>query len=285
MPCVNDVVNAVEKIAKPEYAYEWDNCGLLAGDRNENVSSILISLDITREVVQEAIKNNCQMIISHHPLIFKAVKNLCTDNYEGEILSLLYKNNIALYCAHTSLDACEGGVNDSLCDILELEDVSVPQERIVNGKNISCSRIGKLPQKFEKNELLEYIKDKTGSKNLLYYLEDKAYNSIGLCSGAGEEYAFELESVDVFFTGEVKYHTALELKRQNISFIAAGHYYTEVQMINSLASSLQKSFNMLKYNIEIIKSETNTNPFENLEDIYDRADQKIIRVSGGGQQG
>lgn len=263
MLTVNDVIKVLENIAKPQYAYEWDNCGLLVGNRRDEVKKILISLDITKEVVLEAVEKGCKMIISHHPLIFKAVKNLNTDNYEGEVLSLLYKNGIALYCAHTSLDACINGVNDSLCEVLSLKNVSVPEERNVDGENISCSRIGELPCVFNKIQLIDFIKERTNAQNINYYLEEKDYKTIGLCSGAGEEYGFELENIDVFLTGEIKYHTALELKRQNISFVAAGHYYTEAHIIGTLALSLQKSFNVLQYDIEVIKSETNTNPFEN----------------------
>ena len=263
MPTVNDVVIEIEKYAKPEYAFEWDNCGLLAGNKNNTVKKVLISLDITKEVVLEAIKKDCDMIVSHHPLVFKPVKNLNVDTCEGEILSLLYKNDMSLYCAHTSLDICKNGVNDSLCERLMLKDVVIPEEINVLGENVSCSRKGALSKSFTKNELISYIKEKTGAPYLNYYLEDKQYNLIGLCSGAGEEYGFIFSDVDVFLTGEIKYHTALELKRQNISFISAGHYYTEVQVVDTVALSLQKNFNMLQYNIEVIKSETNTNPFEN----------------------
>ncbi len=263
MLTVNDIVKEIEKIAKPEYAYEWDNCGLLVGDRKDKVERILISLDITKEVVIEAIEKSCQLIISHHPLIFKPVKNLNTETYEGEVLSLLYKNGIALYCAHTSLDACKGGVNDTLCEKLSLNNVFVPEEQIIDGEIVSCSRIGNLPDTFDKNQLIDFVRERTGAKTLDYFLEDKQYKTMGLCSGSGEEYAFTLENIDVFLTGEIKYHSALEIKRQNLSFIAAGHYYTEVHIITSFALSLQKCFNMLQYNIEVLKSETDTNPFEN----------------------
>ncbi len=263
MPTVNDIVFEIEKIANPRYAFEWDNCGLLAGNRKNNVKKILITLDITKEVVNEAKEKDCQMIISHHPLIFKAVKNLNTDTYEGEVLSELYKNDMALYCAHTSLDISKGGVNDSLAEKLGLQNVIVPEEISLDGQSVSCARIGTLPETFSKKQLIEYVKNKTGAENLNYSLEEKDYNTVSLCSGAGEEYGFILRDTDVFITGEIKYHTALELKRQNISFIAAGHYFTEVQIIEYLAASLQKNLNMLQYNVEVIESKTNTNPFEN----------------------
>lgn len=266
MISVNDVITEIEKLAKPQYAYDWDNCGLLAGDRKSQVEKILITLDITKEVALEAKEKNCQMIISHHPLIFKAVKNLSTDTYEGEVLSILYKNNIALYCAHTSLDIASGGVNDVLCEKLMLNNVSLVSEMNVLGETVACARKGDLPHDFSKGELIEYIKNITGAKKLDYYLLDKTYKKIALCTGAGEEFAFDSDA-DVFLTGEIKYHTALEMKRQNISFIAAGHYFTEVHIAEGLSRYLQKQFNMLQYSVEVIKSETNTNPFENQEDI------------------
>jgi len=120
-----------------------------------------------------------------------------------------------------------------------------------------------LPREMNQAELLEYIALKTGSKCLKHGgLKNKRFKKIALCTGAGEDVAFDERTADVFLTGEIKYHTALELKRQNIAFICAGHYETEVHFIDALADSLQKRINMLKYNVSVIKSETNTNPFD-----------------------
>ncbi len=256
MPTVNDIICEIEKIAKPEYAYEWDNCGLCVGDRNVLVEKVLITLDVTVQVVKEAIEKGCKMIISHHPLIFKPVSEVTLESYQGEIISLLYKNDIALYSAHTSLDIATGGVNDALAKKLELVNVSYEE-------GISCYRTGEFNKEFNKQELICFIKEKMGAKNLIYNLEDKKYKTIGISTGAGEEFAFECKNQDVFLTGEIKYHTALELKRQNISFIAAGHYYTEIHFAEQLKACLQKQVNMLQYDVAFIVSETNTNPFEN----------------------
>ncbi|MBR6765044.1 MAG: Nif3-like dinuclear metal center hexameric protein [Clostridia bacterium] len=264
MPTVNDVVEQIEKIAKPAYAYEWDNCGLLVGDRSQVVSKVLITLDITKEVVKEAIDNDCNMIISHHPLIFKGIKVVSNDTYEGEIISLLFKNDIALYCAHTSLDIAVGGVNDALCDALGLKNVDNIEPAIVfDGDVLSCGRRGLLSCVLNKRELIDFVKNKTGASAVNYSLEDKSYSKIALCTGAGEEFAFDNADCDVFITGEIKYHTALELKRRNISFIAVGHYYSEVHFARYFSASLQNVFNVLQYDIKVIISNTNTNPFEN----------------------
>ena len=263
MPTVNDIILEIEKIAKPQYAYDWDNCGLSVGNRNSLVSKVLITLDVTKEVVEEAIKENCQMIISHHPLIFKPISDCTEESYVGEIVSLLYKNDIALYSAHTSLDIAFNGVNDSLCQRLLLKNVSLLGEFNVNGEVVACGRIGELENPLNKEELLNFIKEKTGAKTLNYYLEDKKYHKIALSTGAGEDLAFENKQADVFLTGEIKYHTALELKRQNISFISAGHYYTEIHFVDVFRACLQKQADMLQYSVTFINSKTNTNPFEN----------------------
>ena len=263
MPTVNDIIKEIEKVAKPEYAYDWDNCGLSVGNRNNLVSKIPITLDVTKEVVEEAIKENCQMIISHHPLIFKPISECTEESYVGEIVSLLYKNDIALYSAHTSLDIAFNGVNDSLCQRLLLKNVSLLGEFNVNGEAVACGRIGDLENPLNKEELLNFIKEKTGAKTLNYYLEDKKYHKIALSTGAGEDLAFENKQADVFLTGEIKYHTALELKRQNISFISAGHYYTEIHFVDVFRACLQKQADMLQYSVTFINSKTNTNPFEN----------------------
>lgn len=263
MPTVNDIILEIEKIAKPEYAYDWDNCGLSVGRKSNFVSKVLITLDVTKEVVEEAIKTGCQMIISHHPLIFKPVSECTEETYVGEIVSLLYKNDIALYSAHTSLDIAYNGVNDALCKQLLLNNVSLLGKFEINGESVACGRIGELENPLNKEELLNFIKEKTGAKTLNYYLEDKEYKKIALSTGAGEDLAFDGKEADVFLTGEIKYHTALELKRQNISFISAGHYYTEIHCIDAFRACLQKQADMLQYNVTFINSKTNTNPFEN----------------------
>ena len=259
---VKDVIAIIEEKAKPEYAYEWDNCGLCCGSKEQAVKNIMISLDITCEVVLEAAEKKCEMIISHHPLIFKAIKKANEDSYEGEILSLLYKNGIALYSAHTSLDIASGGVNDSLCQLLELKNVKLLSPFEVNGEQVACAREGELPCEMNGEQLKKFVSEKLHTDTLLCGgLKNKKFLTAGLCTGAGEEFAFDTNA-DVFITGEIKYHTALEMKRQNKSFIAAGHYFTEQPVVHDLADGLQKRLNMLQYNVNVFESNVNTNPFD-----------------------
>lgn len=262
MAAVKDIVSIMDRLADPAGAYPWDNVGLLAGDPEDTVQNVLVTLDVTEDVIREAADKQCRMIVSHHPLIFHAIKTADTTTNEGACLRLLYQNNIALYCAHTSLDVAEGGVNDALCDLLELSDVSLVSPFEASGRTVACARQGKLPKAMQKDELLTFIREKTGAETLLYGgLDNKTFETLALSTGAGEEFAFD-HSADVFLTGEIKYHTALELKRKNLPFIAAGHYFTEKPMIRALTNSLQKEIFVLQYPIRVLESTTDTNPFD-----------------------
>lgn len=168
-----------------------------------------------------------------------------------------------MYCAHTSLDIAFGGVNDALAKKLNLKNIRLLDKEISpSGEEISCGRLGETERTFEKNEFIEFLKEQTGAKNILYSCLPEKINTVALCTGAGEDMAFSGKNADVFVTGEVKYHTALELKRQNIAFLAIGHYYSEVHSVKFLCDSLQKRADVLQYKISFIPTETVTDPFD-----------------------
>lgn len=263
MPKVKEIIGLIEEIAKPEYAYGWDNSGFACGNANEEADKVLVTLDITKEVVREAEQKGCQMIISHHPLIFKPIKTASEDTYEGEVLSKLFKSGIALYCAHTSLDIALGGVNDALAHKLKLKNVRLlNSEFSPKGEEISCGRVGDTEKTFKKEEFIDFLKEQTGAKHILHSCLPENINTVALCTGAGEDMAFLCKDAEVFVTGEVKYHTALELKRQNTAFIAIGHYYSEIHSVNYLCDGLQKRADVLQYKISFIPTETVTDPFD-----------------------
>ncbi|WP_129724014.1 Nif3-like dinuclear metal center hexameric protein [Xylanivirga thermophila] len=135
---VRDIVDIMEQIAPFQYAEDWDNVGLLLGDMEENVSRIMLTLDATPEVIEQAVKEDIDMLISHHPIIFKPIKDIRLDSYTGKILCPLIKHDISVLCAHTNLDKALGGVDDTLADILGLNEVepltyvdSMPYYKIV----------------------------------------------------------------------------------------------------------------------------------------------------------
>lgn len=128
MPCsCSVIINAMEELAPARLTQNWDNTGLLLGDPGQHVSKVLVALDITPEVVEEAIIRRAELIITHHPVIFQPVRNLRKDKPIGQMLFKLIQNNISVYSAHTNLDMARGGVNDTLASLLKLENVQILQ--------------------------------------------------------------------------------------------------------------------------------------------------------------
>lgn len=119
---VKDIINILNSLAPPYLVDKWDNSGFQLGNLNEDVKRILISIDISNELVDFAIKRNVNMIITHHPLIFDPIKSITLDNYKGRMIYKLIKNDISVISAHTNLDVCDGGVNDVLADILSIKN-------------------------------------------------------------------------------------------------------------------------------------------------------------------
>lgn len=121
------IAGMIDKLAPHKCAEEWDNVGLLIGNPQKDVSTVMVALDATKDVIKEAIEKNVDMIVTHHPIIFKPLKNIRTDSSLGEIVSLLIKKDISVYSAHTNFDAAKGGLNDILCNILGIYDEEVLQ--------------------------------------------------------------------------------------------------------------------------------------------------------------
>ena len=122
---IRDVVQALELLAPPVYQESYDNAQLLTGNPDDQVSGIVISLDVTEAVVQEAVDNNCNMIVAHHPVIFKGLKSLTGKNHVERTVVKAIKNDIAIYAIHTNLDNVRHGVNKKICDIIGLTQTRI----------------------------------------------------------------------------------------------------------------------------------------------------------------
>ena len=118
MTKINEIVQLLDKFAPPIYSEDYDNVGLLVGDRNAEIKSVLITLDITEEVVAEAVKTGANLIIAHHPIIFRGLKRLTGANEVEKVVISAIKNDIAIYAGHTNFDNIEGGVNSKICEKL-----------------------------------------------------------------------------------------------------------------------------------------------------------------------
>ncbi len=221
---LHDITNAIEAVAPRELQESYDNAGLQCGDPRLEVSRVLTCLDVTEEVIEEAHRRQCQLIVAHHPLLFHGVK--CIDptrDYISRTLLAAIRYGIGIYAAHTNLDRARGGINDTLARILKLRDITPLRD---------CGVYGVLSQPMTANQLLEYIRTCLGGIPLRYNIEATAddnhvFCTLGLCGGAGGEFISEAEdlSLDAFLTGEIRYHDYFG--HPDLLLIEGGHFETE----------------------------------------------------------
>jgi dinuclear metal center YbgI/SA1388 family protein len=248
-----EIVRYFETKYPLDLAFEWDNCGLQVGTLNSKVEKILVTLDITKNVVKEAIKNKVNLIISHHPLMFKPMQNIVFDSPRGWIIKNLIQNDIAVYSAHTNFDVAEGGMNDILANALDIKEPKLLDE--IN----NIGRFGTI-DKIEFEVFIEKVKSTFNLKTVkVIGNTKKSISTVGISGGSGSHhmYAAKKRNCDVYITGDITYHTALDAIQMGITLIDVGHHI-EVIFIDAVTNDLQNQFP----NIEFVKSEVDTNPYK-----------------------
>lgn len=352
------VVDAIDKIAPQYLAEGWDNVGLLLGNPSQPISKILVALDVTQAVADFAAEHKVDMIISHHPIIFKGLKNLRTDLPHGRVLATLIKADIAVYSAHTNLDISSGGINDILAAKLELINtiplttsnadkliklvVFVPEDHLESvrtavtnagaghignyshcsfhtngtgtflpllnskpfigeqgsleqtsevrletimpesisrkvlksmlkahpyeeaafdlypllnqGSSLGLGRIGYLPVAQTLDQLVNMVKNRLGTSSVnVVGNGDRVIAKVAVCGGSGADLINKsvFAGADVLITGDVKYHEAQDAAAAGIAIIDAGHFATEVIIVDYLAQYLSDRAYEGKWNIEV----------------------------------
>lgn len=240
---ISNIYDFLKDKAPLELCESWDNSGMLI-NTNLETDKALLTLDVTDEVVDEAIQKECQLIISHHPIIFKPLKSLSSN----DIVFKLIKNNISVISMHTNLDATENGVNDILAQILGLKNIEV------------FANIGRKGE-IEPTSVKDFADKvaKTLNIKLKYTLPEKKIKSVAVIGGSAGSYWKNalIEGVDLFLTGEASHHDALDAIHENMPIIIAGHWNTEVIILESLKKELETKFSNIAF---IISSQKD--PFE-----------------------
>ncbi len=234
MTTINDILNFFESFAPLESAMDFDNCGLLVGDKDTPVSKALVSLDITTDVVNEAEKLGCELIISHHPVIFSPVRQIAESS---PVYSLISKG-IAAVCMHTNLDLSEKfGVNTCLAKAVGLSEV----RRSAHGE---CMFVGKLNRTTPTAEFVKSVKSALDCNGLRYTEIKGEVKTVALCSGSGGDQIFAAaeENADVLLTGEIKHHEINAANTLGINIIDAGHFKSEDIVILPLIKKLSEEF-------------------------------------------
>lgn len=358
----SDIMDFMEQLAPKFLAEEWDNTGLIVGNPDSEVRNVMLCLDITGKVVQEAVDRRVDMIISHHPLIFKSLRSIRQNDPKGRALMELIKNEINVYSAHTNLDFAVPGINEYLAEKLGLKDIRalktyksekmyklavfvpeketdvvreamgragagwignysdcffitggtgtfkplegtnpyigergrlervaenrietiVPASRLeavikamlevhpyeevaydiypleVEGKAYGMGRLGFLPAPLDIEEFIAIVKDKLDIKNLrLIGNTGKKVEIVAVFCGSFDDDITETvkKKAEILITGDVKYHTAVELSEEGLCVIDAGHFNTERIILPRIAEFIQKSFPGVTVNISTMEED------------------------------
>ena len=257
-----DVMDAMERIAPKKLAEEWDNPGLLVGSPDDEVQRILVCLDVREETVKRAKAENFQMIVSHHPVIFRGLKKLRTDLPDGRLLGALLQAGVAVFSAHTNLDCVEGGVNDVLAARIGLDPATIVPLNNADSLSESLGRVGKLPKSMDAKFFAEQVKNSLGIPSVRFVSGgDRPVKKVGLCSGSGAEFIERAAFMgcDAFVTGDVRYHDAQRASALGIHVIDAGHFPTEQPVVEILAARLAEE---LSGKIEVVADDRARDFFE-----------------------
>ncbi len=239
MCTVKEIYDYIDGFA-PFYKHaEWDNVGLLVGDGSCVVKRAAVVLDITPRAAEKAGELGCQLVISHHPIIFHPIKRLSSHDAPY----ILAQHGISAICAHTSLDAADGGVNDALTEAIGLEAVRPVCCEEEGG--LAFGRSGLLRDVLTASELAAGIKRRLGAPRVDFSCGERPVKSVVVSSGAGADlyldYCIE-NGIDAFVTSEVKHHQYLEAEQAGLAVIDAGHFCTERVICPALANRLRAAF-------------------------------------------
>lgn len=231
---VREIYNYIDSFSPFKTQASWDNSGLLVGDFSSEVKKAVVCLDVSEKEIDFTLKEQAQLIISHHPVIFRPQKNFLCGNvaYNAAV------NGLSIISVHSNLDKAVGGVNDTLCTELGL-DFTKCDDSVCDG----FLNIAVLKKEIPASQLAEYIKNKLGGA-VRYCDSGKTVTRVGVCSGSGADFIAEAKALgcDGYITGDASYHEFLEAKASGISLFAAGHFETEVIFVKSFTEKLKNKF-------------------------------------------
>ncbi len=252
---VTDICLFMNQLAPVAYAESWDNPGLLLGHLAQHVHKILVALDLSPEVAEQAIEQECDIIITHHPYYFSLPKTLAVTDTKMEVLYELIKHDVALYAAHTNLDAAKGGVNDVLAARLGLEDVTeIPRK---DCPEQGLARIGVLAEPMELKAFAAKVRDDLGAEHLTFAGGEEPVYKVAVVGGSGADFMEDAlaAGADTLVTGDLKYHVAQKALNLGLNVVDGTHQLTESPVIDKLEQVLNTWRDESGRHFEVIRAE------------------------------
>ncbi len=247
---LSEIIEELNRLAPPDLKEPWDNVGLMVGDETQRIQRVFVCLDLTTENVAAAIEAEADLIVSHHPLIFKPLYSVTESDPIGSMVRSVIKNNISVFSMHTNFDKAEGGMNDILAHQLGLENIRpFTQEECVDGYGNTFSpigRVGMLEYPMNLEDFVHLVKDALGCRALKYSGDlAEPVQTVALCSGSGGKegiYSAFHSGADVYVTADLGHEHARSAYELGLNIIDAGHFETENLICDFLSGFFASRF-------------------------------------------
>lgn len=238
MSTVRDIERFFDEKVPFSLKMDFDNVGLLCGFPEREVGRVLLALDVTQAVIDEAEELGAELIVTHHPVIFHPLKRVCSDDLEGGRVVKMLQKGISAICLHTNLDIVEGGVNDALTEVLGLT---------VTG-TLECGRIAELDAEENMEVFCRRVQLALGVSGLRFYDSKRPVKRVALCGGSGGDLVYEARSLgcDTVLSGEIRYNQWLDGRELELNLVDADHFCTENVVIPVLQRLLREGFPSLQ---------------------------------------
>lgn len=257
MKC-KQIMDVLEKLSPKQYACEWDNVGLLVGRREKEVHKIMVALDASKEVVADAVKQQADMLITHHPMIFSSLKKINEDHFVSEKVLTLAEHGISYFAMHTNFDAVGGmaelAAGEQYLNLSEISPIVLCGE---SGEGMG--RYGKLPYPMTAKQAAEYVKDKFHLPFVMLYQggekTEQIFEQIAVLPGSGKSELLEVkkQGYSLYLTGDFGHHDGLDAVDMGVAVIDATHYGLEHIFISYISGYLRDT---LGNDVEIIEADS-----------------------------
>jgi len=266
---VGDIIGMIHRMAPPQLAEPWDNCGLQVGQTDWPVRRVWISLDPLHDVVEAACRDEAQLLVCHHPLLFKPIKSLDFATPVGAIIRMAAQNGLAIFAAHTNLDKAADGINAALARLLGLNDlrplIAPVGDLAKDTQNAhGLGRIGTLGQPRSLHELALAVKEQLGLPLVkVAGRRDLQVRQVGICSGSGGSLVpeFLAAAAQVLISGDLRYHDARSVEAADRGLIDIGHFASERIAIGLLKTRLDEEFTRAGVMVDVVACPLEKEPF------------------------
>ncbi len=259
---VTDIIRIMETIAPVSLSEEWDNSGLQVGKKDWKVRNIWVSLDPSVEVVSQACKENVDLLITHHPLIFSPLNTIDFETPVGSVVYLAAQHKMAIFSAHTNLDSVSGGLNDVLSKKIGLSKPKVL--RMIQNTQDGLGRVGELEEAIPVETLVKRIKKSLGIKSIKVAGKIASdVRKVAVCSGSGSSLMrdFFSSNAQVYISGDLRYHDARAAEEAGRVLIDIGHFESEHLIVNVLANQLRENISKEGFKVSVNAYNSENDPF------------------------